>query len=780
MVTKEQIDEQIELERLSNQLGIQRLKEQTRKLEDKTYASATAYGTATISSLLPVLAQQIKDTTKDRIKKGKPGPYFADVAKHLLGLEPEVIANISLKVLIDHLFGRNDVGRRIQMICSSIGQALEAECQMRWYEQQDPNLMDSIRRNYWHSSSGTRQRLSVSRLMMNRRDHVWPAWDRGCRARIGAWVVSCLDDVCDWISKVSKRHGKREEVFLYPSPSLLAIRNQVMAECENYCALQWPMLIPPKPWTSPTSGGYLLSEVMGQRTVVRGSNLDPCRITKTPLDYLNTLQNVAYRTNRFVVDVAEVLYERRIEVGKFVPVVELPFPPKPADIATNEEARKAYCREAAETMNRNAQVFRRSCRTRAQLDTVRRFKDRDRYYLPWSYDYRSRAYPIASYLTPQDTDFGKALVRFADEATITEDADYWIAFQVATTYGLDKATFNERMDWVAVNNDLIEAVATDPIGNLHMWSGVSEPWQFLAAAEEFYACCITSTRQTTGLPVANDATCSGLQILAGLARDRSTARLVNVIPGDRPSDAYKAVAEEAKQYLPDHLKGVMTRKITKRTVMTIPYNATKHSSRKYVWEAVKETDFELESGDITKITDAVYKAMKTIVPGPLAVMKWLNDEVKVKMQAGQDILTWVTPTGFTVRQKLNKKNVISFDLKLLGRFQMKIATSENDEVDKRRHMAATAPNLIHSLDASVLILALHDCDKPFTTIHDSIMCRATDVGEINQRVRMSYKQLFADQDYLTDFANQIGALTPPPIIGDLDPSEVINSTYFFS
>ena len=36
-----------------------------------------------------------------------------------------------------------------------------------------------------------------------------------------------------------------------------------------------------------------------------------------------------------------------------------------------------------------------------------------------------------------------------------------------------------------------------------------------------------------------------MQILAGLARDASTATLVNVMPSDRPQDAYAAVAEFA-------------------------------------------------------------------------------------------------------------------------------------------------------------------------------------------------------------------------------------------
>ena len=39
--------------------------------------------------------------------------------------------------------------------------------------------------------------------------------------------------------------------------------------------------------------------------------------------------------------------------------------------------------------------------------------------------------------------------------------------------------------------------------------------------------------------------------------------------------------------------------------------------------------------------------------------------------------------------------------------------------------------------------------------------------------------LFAERDYLNDFAAQIGAETKPPIIGDLQPESVIDSTYFF-
>ena len=42
-------------------------------------------------------------------------------------------------------------------------------------------------------------------------------------------------------------------------------------------------------------------------------------------------------------------------------------------------------------------------------------------------------------------------------------AEEWLAFQVATTYGLDKAPINERLEWTRANHHLIASVAEDPI-----------------------------------------------------------------------------------------------------------------------------------------------------------------------------------------------------------------------------------------------------------------------------------------------------------------------------
>jgi DNA-directed RNA polymerase len=507
---------------------------------------------------------------------------------------------------------------------------------------------------------------------------------------------------------------------------------------------------------------------------------DPTLIQgETPITFLNHIQKVAYTLNPFIVGVAETLQERGIELGKFVPVVELPLPPKPADIAENYDSRKDYRRRAAEVMNVNAQQFKRSCRTRMTMNAVKVFKEKDKFFIPWSFDYRGRAYPIPAFLTPQDTDFGKSLLSFHEQAFMTHDAEGWIRFQVATTYGLDKSTMEDRQDWVLHNHDLITRVATDPIGNLSDWESADEPWQFLSSAHEYYHTCILCDKNYTSLPIAVDATCSGLQILAGLARDKSTAQLVNVCPSDKPQDAYAVVASTATPKCPSSIRNYMDRKVVKRVVMTVPYNAKPYSNRGYIRDALKEKGVELEKEDLTATVKAVRDAMNVIVPGPMKVMKWIEKEVSAAIDRGEQELQWSTPSGFVVTQRLMKPEVETIELQLLGRCQIKVATTDSDKVDKSHHKNATAPNLIHSLDASLLHLSAIRFNAPIALIHDSVLCRATDMTILSALVRETYMHLFAEQDYLTSWANQIGAETEPPIIGTLEPESVIESTYFF-
>ena len=223
----------------------------------------------------------------------------------------------------------------------------------------------------------------------------------------------------------------------------------------------------------------------------------------------------------------------------------------------------------------------------------------------------------------------------------------------------------------------------------------------------------------------------------------------------------------------------MDRKTVKRVVMTVPYNAKPFSNRGYIRDALKEKGVEIDKDDLTKTVVAVRNAMDEVVPGPMAVMSWIESEVAKAIDRGEKELTWTTPSGFVVTQKLMKKKTEQVELQLMGRCKLTVAVADDDKVDKQHHKNATAPNLIHSLDASLLHFSALRFDAPIALIHDSVLCRATDMSSLSAIVRETYMHLFAEHDYLRDFAHQIGAETEPPIIGDLKPESVIESTYFF-
>ena len=773
------IEEQTQLERDQISQGLKSLRDNTMRLEDKSYASASVYGIASIDTILPLVVKSIEDT-HNRIHAGHTGIAFKDIHQYLKGLEPLAAAAIACKITFDKVFSFKEGSNFAVNVCDSIGHAIEDECQMRYYEDVAPALLQTLKNNYWHKSKGTQQKLISIQTLMNKSDVAnWIPWSRSIRVKLGGWLLDCIMESSGWFYRQPIREGRKTTVYVLPSPEFLDIKDEVMDNAELFSPLAWPMLIPPNDWgRDGKEGGYILNEVMKGHDLVRRGERHRIQ-GETPVDFLNKIQKVGYRLNPFIVDVAKHLEARRISVGKFLPVMDYDLPPKPVDIADNTEARREYRRKAAEVMNKRAQEVRRSCRTRMTMKAVDRFRDRERFYIPWSFDYRGRAYPIPAFLTPQDTDFGKALITFADSAPVTHDANKWLAFQVATTYGLDKDTWEVRQSWVKANHELITRIAKFPIESLPEWEVADEPWQFLAACEEYYSCVIKQNRKTTRLCVATDATCSGLQILAGLARDKSTAKLVNVLPSDKPQDAYRVIAEHSKPNIPEYLHNIWDRSKVKRTVMTIPYNAKPFSNRSYIRDALSEDGIEINKDDLTIVVAAVRQAMNEIVPGPMAVMKWIETEVASAIKDGATHLEWVTPSGFIVVQRLMKRQVETIDLKLLGRCRLSVATTDGDKIDRNRHKAATAPNLIHSLDASLLHLSVKRFDAPIALIHDSVLSRATDMGLLATIVRETYMHLFAEHDYLTDFASQIGAKTEPPIIDDLEPSSVIDSTYFF-
>ena len=82
MATPNQISNQFQLEKEAISCGRQRLHESIQRLEEKSYASASVYGTASITAALPIVIEQI-ESSFSKLKKGQAGQHFRPVANHL-------------------------------------------------------------------------------------------------------------------------------------------------------------------------------------------------------------------------------------------------------------------------------------------------------------------------------------------------------------------------------------------------------------------------------------------------------------------------------------------------------------------------------------------------------------------------------------------------------------------------------------------------------------------------------------------------------------------------
>ena len=320
MATPAQISEQVELERDQVRQGLKRLRDQTRKLEEKEYSSASIYGIATIDTLLPLMVELIKNTN-NRIHEGHTGKSFKEIATYLCDLEAEAAAAIACKIAIDKIFSFKEKSNQLVNVCDAIGSAVEAECQIRHYETHAPGLLETLKKNYWHRSIGTQQKVVVIQTLMNRYEvKKWRTWGRSNRVKLGGWLLDCLLEVSGWFTTEIKREGRKTINYVVPTPEFLSIKDQVMHNAELFSPLAWPMLIEPNDWSPEKPGGYLLNEIMRGHDMVRRSESSRIQGEK-PFTFLNKIQKVAYTLNPFIVDVAEQLEERQISVGKFLPIV---------------------------------------------------------------------------------------------------------------------------------------------------------------------------------------------------------------------------------------------------------------------------------------------------------------------------------------------------------------------------------------------------------------------------------------------------------------------------
>ena len=154
---------------------------------------------------------------------------------------------------------------------------------------------------------------------------------------------------------------------------------------------------------------------------------------------------------------------------------------------------------------------------------------KDGFYFPHNVDYRGRVYPLPALVNPQGDDLGRNMLLFAKGEQIVDEEDFkWICVHGANMYGT-KGTFEERVKWIKSREECILASAADPFEE-QWWTDASDPWGFLAFCFEYSKWKKEGYGYVSYLPVHQDASNNGIQIMSLLLRDEKIGRKVNLIP----------------------------------------------------------------------------------------------------------------------------------------------------------------------------------------------------------------------------------------------------------
>lgn len=812
---------QMELEAEMSSLGTERFRRSIEEARQAGREADTRYGTRLIADGVVLVSAGISKFIRDVGMMHGAKPV---AARYLRLIDFDVAAFMGLKGVVDGLQKR----RRAQAVGIRIGRAIEDEVRFQAFARESTikdgkevpldAYVAKVVRNLNSQTSDYNHKRQVLVHCMNKMNVEWQAWPERDVFHLGMKLVDIIINTTRLaqIETVPTRKNKTEDYLTVTQETADWINGKVSWD-EVLCPIFQPMVVPPKDWEGPTGGGYLgpwgdASKVVKTRRKTYMEELTTCDMS-TVYAALNSIQKVRWRVNRKVLAVVVELWRNtQITFGKLPEREGKPKPPKPVDITTNAEARRAWKRKASKLIAENLQRGSKWLAVDSIIRTGEKFAEYEAIYFPHNLDFRGRIYSIPSGLSPQGNDVGKGLLEFADGKELgSQEAIDWLAIHGANLWGHDKVSLEDRVKWVKEHEEKILGCAAAPLDNL-WWTdadgGGAKAIQFLAFCFEWAGCVREGTAFVSRLPIALDGSCNGLQHFSAMLRDPIGGAAVNLTPAPKPNDVYQTVCDRLVEKLkadgsPDALKWLafgLTRKSTKRSVMVVPYGGTRHSGRAYILEHVKERiekdatanqwgDDEAIRQACNFIAGLLWDSIRETVVAARDAMDWLQKVAQV-VSKEEKPLNWTAPSGFKVQQAYPNVTERTVETTIAGKVIKLKLQEELLTLDKRRQSQGVSPNFVHSLDAAALTFTVNsavECGiESFAMIHDSYGTHAADTSLLRECLRQAFCQMY-QFDVLQSFADEIqkglpeGVKLPPlPKKGTLDINEVLRSDFFFA
>lgn len=787
--------------------GIDRYTNGTASAQDQGRGADTGYGQRLLVNLIKPLADEIKDFCEGGARKH--GKY----KKLIRDMDYETVAYITLKTVLNKLH----MSRTVTQVSMDIGLYVEDEQRFAAFKQMNPEYYATIMNDFNRKNTKAyRHMRNVLAVTSKKKGLKWDSWSKDQRAGIGAALLDQVIKATDLIkiSKKKLRNNKYSYIVLATQEAIEWVEsyNEYASLLHPYTK---PCIIPPDDWTGLNSGGYW-SEAMRQRTpFIKGLSGSEQKFVEdhdltVAYSAVNAMQQTPWTINTQVLEVLQELWIKNIPVGlpkkepTDIPKFKVDTKPKDMD----EETFKEFIKWKGEVSQLYTDEISRASRAYEVSRVIQMASNYSKYDAIWfvyQCDFRGRVYASSSGLNPQGADYNRALLQFKEGKRLGQNGLYWLAVHGANCYGVDKVSFDDRVDWVMENIERIQRTQQDPVSMVDFWGEADYPYMFLAFCMEYAEAAYDPDNYISYLPVGMDGSCNGLQNFSALLKDRVGGAATNLIPSDKPADIYQQVADRAYERIKDDehsdirtewlafadKHGGISRKIAKRPVMTLPYGSTKYACFGFVVDALIELDrdfFKDTNAAASYFNDILWDSISDVVVSARDAMDWLQNIARITSNKNMPVW-WVNPAGFPVYQAVKKTEGQLVRTVLMGNTRLRIRKDTNI-ISPEKQMQGIAPNFVHSLDSAHMMLtinaALQDGITNFSMIHDDFGTHAADVEQFRELIKQCFVAMYKNNDPLHDLyittamSLPDGNIPPIPDSGDLKLSEILESEYFFA
>lgn len=813
---------EVEWEEHFSTLGMHHYLEKQQELMDKGCASVTSAGNILLHKYTDNVATLVAAYIEDKFynKSGnevsdyrRPTDYYAIANSNI-----QTCSYIAIRAVLDNVTNSKETSTPTHRLADYVGSSIENELAAFALHKNKQAVHKTFTNNFTNTPRGVSAKQRAFREAL--KEFGWERWSRSLRDRVGHVYITAMiqtgllteERMLTYNSKVKKSTTVRVVTL---EESVLTWIQENTLYMSQWFGYKLPMIEPP---------AVLKDGTYHQRYVKHSSNHlflhKSSFIPESVYEAANKISSVPYTLNTKLYYVFKSLLstgnapdlvqlgeppefplsEKDLVDGKVV-FKEL-SPPKQEIYQQYSEERAAYY--AAKSKNDGRKLlYSKLLMVSRELHNVHQRLGADKFYFPVYLDFRGRLYFDTVGLNPQGSDTSKALLQFHEKKRLGSRGRYWLGVHGANLYGNDKVSLDDRSRWSESNSDMFTFIAENPTSPeaLDIWGDADKPYQFLAFCFEWAEMIeVGEDNFYSGLPIAMDGSCNGIQHYSGMMFDEVGGRATNLIDGELPSDIYKEVADVLEQmakeaddedgYLALWLKHGLNRKVTKRSVMTLPYGICKHTCSLHLkdyadenCEDVMPTPNIRAQASLT-LAPLLWEAMNQVVVKGKEVMAWLQECATIINTTGRQT-EFTAISGLEVKAKYLKQDTKNMDLFFSGERRQIVTYVDTPKVNKVKSRNALAPNLVHSCDASHLMATAVAFDGSILPVHDSYATHACDVDEMGKCTRQEFINMYKDGTFLDKFKKELEdkyevELPPLPEKGNLNLTEVLSSKYFFS